>query len=190
MSAPFLHNPRSDKVHRPGCRYEGRATLKPLAIEATTTFEAYEKIVALGLKPCGYCFRPHETLDPGRRYVFRDLRSNEYEEMDEPFEIVDTETNEVVRAFYSWSQARAMERTWNDAVESDPTMTPRRLEAMRRLREASAAHRWAVQSAVPAAERNWGDAIREMHAAGFSPDEIAAMTGLTDAEVTALLGPD
>jgi len=58
-------------------------------------------------------------------------------------------------------------------------MTPRRYVAISRVERATYARR--------NAEKEWRDAIREMHAAGFSLREIADMTGVVDSRVAALL---
>jgi hypothetical protein len=100
---PFLFNPRSEKVHLSGCHFVRRTVfpLEPIAIEATTTDEARERIEERGFRPCDYCLPWDEGLGHGRRfgeptaqrYMVRDGRS-ESEETEEPWQIVDTETNE------------------------------------------------------------------------------------------------
>ena len=150
---PFLFNPRSQKVHRSACHYVRRTAfpVEPLASEATTTDEAREQIAKRGLKPCDYCLPWDQGLGHGRRfgerksdrtdrYVVRDGRS-EAEEIEEPWEIVDTETNEVIEAFEWRRHAMHKAKEWNGAVERDPEMTARRYEAQRRLWRASAARK-------------------------------------------------
>jgi methylphosphotriester-DNA--protein-cysteine methyltransferase len=177
---PFVINARSGKVHhRPRCRYAGRVLAEPLLIEATTTYEACQQIVEVGLNPCNYCFPWRERLDPGRRYIARERRSSESEQIDELWEIVDTSTNEVVDTSGSARWAVITEREWNEALESDPAFTPRRYEAKRRLQEASARRRYA--------ESQWQNAIREMHEAGFSLGEIAAVARVAPSDIAALI---
>jgi hypothetical protein len=107
------------------------------------TVSRVSRRVELGLKPCIYCFPWRERLDPGRRYIARERRSSESEQIDELWEIVDPKTNEVVAAsgFAQW--AVTTERDWNAALESDPAFTPRRYEAKRRLEEESWRRRYA-----------------------------------------------
>jgi len=109
---PFVVNPRSDKVHRSTCHFVSRApySVKPLTIEATTTDEARDRIRELGLAPCDHCLpfdgglghgqRIEGELMPerGQRYAVRHGHS-ESEEIEEPWQIVDTETDEVVDQF-------------------------------------------------------------------------------------------
>jgi methylphosphotriester-DNA--protein-cysteine methyltransferase len=152
---------------------------EPLLIEATTTYEACQQILELGLDPCAYCFPWRERLDPGRRYIARERRSSESEQVDELWEIVDTKTNEVVDAAGSAQWAVITEREWNEALESELAFTPRRYEAKRRLQEASSRRRYA--------ESQWQNAIREMHAAGFSLPEIATVAGVDPSDIAALI---
>lgn len=160
--------------------------MEPLALEATTTDEAREQIVKRGLHPCGYCLPWDEGLGHGRRfgedagrYVVRDSGSESEERPNEPWEIVDTETNEVVEAFEWRRHAGYAAQEWNDAVQRDPEMTPRRYEAKRRLHIARNRRRHG--------EQLWQDAIREARADGLSLREIAAEAGVVHSRIAAII---
>jgi NADH:ubiquinone oxidoreductase subunit len=84
------------------------------------------------------------------RYIVRDARDGRDEsiEIEDPWQIVDTETNEVVEAQESRRWADLTAREWNQTVENDPTMTPRRYEAMGSLQRATNARRLAEKERV------------------------------------------
>jgi hypothetical protein len=182
---PFLVNPRTGKVHRSSC-YRLRHAVHPvesLTIEATTTDEARDRVRALGLDPCEGCLQSDGS---SLRYHVRDGRTGETEEMEEPWQVVDTETGNVVDQFFSRVDAGLSAREWSHAVETDPEMTPRRYKARRRLELAYYARRNAERQSRNA-EREWLAAIHGMHEEGFSLQEIAAQAGVDHSRIAGLL---